>query len=357
MAEGRRMVQMDLLRIAACLMVIGIHVIGEALPKTILGTFQWYVLTAYESVLRAAVPVFFMLSGMFSRSTDWRRSLKKAGYFFLLYLLATAFYQVVYLAECYAAGAETRPLIPAAMDFLLQGLVAPKYHLWFIPEYIAIVLAGPVLHAAIERMPRLLAYMAAAFLLGTVAVDSALLFFGGHAVIGNIIRFLPDVRIEYLGYYALGRLMFEHRHRLTLRMRCILVMLGALAMIWVFALTQAVSMRQGHMDETYYHHFFIGICLEAVGWVALFDGIRIPQRWHGLIGRIASMTMSVYLTHAFVKEMMAYAGLRAQRITTVIGVPLKTAAVFVVCCGLCMVWRALVRAAKHGLHGGKQTGE
>ena len=58
MAEGRRMVQMDLLRIAACLMVIGIHVIGEALPKTILGTFQWYVLTAYESVLRAAVSTY-----------------------------------------------------------------------------------------------------------------------------------------------------------------------------------------------------------------------------------------------------------------------------------------------------------
>lgn len=355
MAEGRRMVQMDLLRIAACLMVVGIHVIAEAMPQTQLGTFQWYVLTGYGNILRAAVPVFFMLSGMFSRSTDWRRTVKRAMHFLLVYLLAMLFYQGVYMVELYTSAGETRPLLQTLWQVLLEGLVTPRYHLWFMPEFIAVVLAGPVIHAAIEHKPALLGYATGLFLLGTVGVDSVKVLFGGNALVWSIVSFLPDIRLEYLGYYLLGRLMFENRQRVTPKMRAALVALGALALVWVFVLTQKLSMLHGYMDETYYQHFFIGICLEAVGWVALFDGLRLPQRWHGLISKIASMTLSVYLTHIFVIDMMSYAGLRAQRITTVIGVPLKMAAVFAVCCGMCMAWRALVRAAKRMI--GKNIGE
>ncbi|MBR5302843.1 MAG: acyltransferase [Clostridia bacterium] len=341
-----RVPQMDLLRIAACLMVIGIHVIAEAMPQTQPGTFQWYVLTGYGNILRAAVPVFFMLSGMFSRSTDWRRSVKRALRFLLLYLLATLLYQGVYVAESYAAGLETRPLAKALLESAYQGLLLPRYHLWFMPEYIALVLAGPVIHAAIERVPALLNYAAAVFLLGTVGIDTVKVLFGGNALVWSIVSFLPDIRLEYLGYYLLGRLMFEHRQRITPKLRAALAALGVAGLVWVFVLTQNISMRHGGMDETYYQHFFAGICMQAIGWVALFDGLRLPERWHGLISRMASMTMSVYLTHIFVIEMMSYAGLRAQRITTVIGVPLKTAAVFAICCGMCMAWRAMVRAAR-----------
>ena len=58
-----RDLSMDILRILACLMVVGIHTVVEGWYDTSPRTFTWGVLNFYDPLFRPAVPLFFMISG------------------------------------------------------------------------------------------------------------------------------------------------------------------------------------------------------------------------------------------------------------------------------------------------------
>ena len=348
--EGR-VIQMDLLRIVACVMVIVIHVVAEGMPATTPGTFQWVVLSGFSNLCRAAVPVFFMLSGMFARSTDWKKCARKAIRYLLIYALAAALYQLWFVVDSlYITAADSRPFLQAFGEALHQGLLLPKYHLWFLPEYIAILLLSPVLHAAFARVPALCGYASALFVLGTVIPRSLRLLFGGNPALSAALSFLPDFSLGYLGYYILGRWIGENRERMSAGVKKMVVLLGVLSLLTVYVLTDQASSAQGSMNEAYYDHFFICILLEAAAWVMLLFGVRIGERWHAPIRWLADRTFGVYLTHLFVIEATARLGLRSQRITTIIGVPLKTALVFALCCALGYAWDTGKRVFRRRLH-------
>ena len=63
--EGGRLIYADLMRVAAMLAVIVIHVSAGWLESLPVGTADWHALNAWDSLTRWAVPVFVMCSGMF----------------------------------------------------------------------------------------------------------------------------------------------------------------------------------------------------------------------------------------------------------------------------------------------------
>ena len=73
---------------------------------------------------------------------------------------------------------------------------------------------------------------------------------------------------------------------------------------------------------------------EAIAWVVLFDGFRISSKWHRVIMWLEKQSLFIYLSHVMVIDIMRWYGFSARSIHPVLGVPLKTAAVFAVCCAL-----------------------
>jgi len=331
------MIEMDALRIMACVMVVVIHVVADGIYVTEPGTFQWYVLSGFMCIARPAVPVFFILSGMFMRSTDWRRGIRKALYYLLIYFTAMALYQ---LLENTYSGMQAE----SVLYVLNQGMLLSKYHLWFLEEYILLMLIAPVVNTAIERRPELAAYGAGLFVIGSVVRLTVKMHFGGNAVLWAIHSFLPDFDMGYAGYFFLGRLLIQKKDRLGRRAAAAAGAAGVLGAVCVFWMTHAASLRKGSIDETYYNNFYLGVFLMALAWAVLFLRIRIPRNWHAMIECIAPKTLGIYLIHVFVIETVTNLGFHAQRITTIIGVPLKTVLVLIVSFGLCAAWESVSHA-------------
>ena len=61
---------LDILRILACVMVVGIHTTMEGWYNISPRSYNWIVLNFYDTLVRPAVPLFFMISGALFLSKD-----------------------------------------------------------------------------------------------------------------------------------------------------------------------------------------------------------------------------------------------------------------------------------------------
>jgi len=326
-----RNVQMDLLRVVACIMVIVIHVVMDGFSKMNVHSSQSAVLTFYNNICRAAVPIFFMFSGMFSRSTNWKKSLKKAFWFLLMLVAVTALYYAVEVyANHYIYCIDTRPLFVA----YFQDFTMPKYHLWFLPMYIALLIWTPAINALLGKNRVMLNYLTAAFLIGTVGVQTIKIVFYDQPLILLYIDAMPDFSMGYVGYYILGRFVYENMAWFR-KWRKAFCALGMISLALAYIGTRKVSLFENQSTELFYHHMCVLILLEAIGWIMLFDGFRIPLKWHGTIAWLKKHSLFIYLAHVFIVDVMTWCGFSACSIHPVLGVPLMTTAVFAACCALC----------------------
>ena len=67
---------LDLLRILASFMVIIIHVASYQWYSTKVNSFNWGVYNFYDSLVRCAVPIFIMISGVFFLSNKKNTNIK-----------------------------------------------------------------------------------------------------------------------------------------------------------------------------------------------------------------------------------------------------------------------------------------
>jgi len=342
-----RAIQMDLLRAAACIMVIVMHVVADGVYAVDVHSVKWTVLTVYSSLCRGAVPVFFMLSGMFSRSTDWRRAIRKACGYLLIYAAWTVLYRA---ADVFGPHwlAATEASVTWASFF--DGLLYHKYHLWFLPAFAGVTLFAPAVNAIAERQKNLIDYLAAIFVVCTLSVRTLRLTLDGRPDALAWLSRLPDFSMSYIGFYVLGRCICEHREAL-LRKQWLVYALGFLGMTGVFMGTRSASLSAGQMSDLFYDHFNLLIALQALAWIVLFWQLRIPQCLHGIVSWLAGHSLFIYLVHVLVIDVMMWCGIYAHKVHWLLGVPIKSAAVFAVCCVLCVLKDAMKKAWRMGRDG------
>ena len=76
--KNKRKVELDYVRIVACLMVVGIHVV-EANNYTNPKSVQWIMCNVCDLALWGCVPIFFMISGaiLFDKNVNYAISPKR----------------------------------------------------------------------------------------------------------------------------------------------------------------------------------------------------------------------------------------------------------------------------------------
>lgn len=147
-ASAEKIYYIDVLRAVATLMTVFIHVSLNNWYGYI-GTTNWTVFTAYGCLVRACVPVFFMISGALlldeNRKLDVKRLfthniLRLAGF-----LLVWSFiYQLYHLGVRREAGdISAAVMLQQSLENIFTG--STQAHLWFIYSLIGLYLCLPVL--------------------------------------------------------------------------------------------------------------------------------------------------------------------------------------------------------------------
>ncbi|PKB21989.1 surface polysaccharide O-acyltransferase-like enzyme [Janthinobacterium sp. 64] len=312
--------RVSLLRIVACFMVILLHVSAENFHA--FGE-KWWAANFYDSLTRACVPIFFMISGANLLSKD-----EALGTFFrkrfLKIIPPLIFWSCFFLWWLAYNG-----VIIGNWDAWVVKIMSGQtmFHLWYLYALVGLYAVVPVLRKFYQHSSRqehlafILLWFAVASIyptimalmndtqcgslqLGLLATQYHLTYFGG-----------------YIGYLLLGAYIADSRGSLMAGLT-IFASCSAATM----AVTYLWSQHLGGPCEFFYIYLSPLVVGAAYGLYTAFMGMKpgVPSRW---VMAISDCTLGIYCIHIFMIDPI----FKARAISATIGNPWVTSLTTSIC--------------------------
>lgn len=313
---GQKDVNVELLRLLACLLVIVVHIRPAMLldGKVMNGALLMQTLTS------VAVGSFFLISGFFTPNSP---SVRKTWKRFLSGVLGPAFCYVIAvmllnewiasrtgILESLAAAFSD---LPGLLGRLFRGTAAfnaGEYsiytgHLWFVFSYALIMLWFPIIRLLIRNgTQRVLLFFVLLAFYRLLIIDIT------NTWPIPMILYLPElVPVEVL-CFVIGYLLYQRREKLSGRLLVSACLCGLLLLLFcamfllqknqfVLKLSEGVSSAELNLQSPYYLSWNSGLGVVASTVFAAFI-LSLPtkgERLSGLIRSLGSLTYPVYLVH------------------------------------------------------------
>ncbi len=272
----------DLLRVVSAFAVVLLHAVSDRIRAFDADSPEWWGVVVCRALPSFAVPVFFMLSGMFlldpARSVGARKILRGCVRFAVAFAVWSAFYSLAF---------------PPHRLYLGQFLKGPV-HLWFLPALASCYLAAPALRAIARDRQAEEALLAAVFAL--LCVSNTL-----RSLSGAFRRILPTT-IAVLSMPAFLELLGDYLHRFPPHgiWRRLFVLGGAGGLFFAILATGLLAKEGKRAD------FLLGpgqapvVLFSAAVFVlgqSAFDGAPSGERLRRVVSGLAKCTFGIYLVH------------------------------------------------------------
>lgn len=306
-------VNIEFMRIIACLFVIVIHLSGT---YTIWNEVPDYGIMILGCMVRGAVPLFFMITGYFVQSGksvmgQYKRLLRNV----LLPVLATIIFAGVLIPVLmkYVLGAnEDVPTLAIFMQRILSGSIdkfSNCFHLWYIIELIKCYLMLPLVqmvctrevHAQkVRRMLLLIGFYA-----GVIITTKDLL-------ISQPLGLFSYMPITVCMWYLL--LGYEMKVLIETHEKSIKGVIGGLLLFVIGAIGVSYFtytkdyLVNGTIMQTYYNYGFIFVAASVVGLFYAVSQLQFSGI-HQWIIKIGGATFGIYLIHPVVYSVIWHLGI------------------------------------------------
>ena len=293
--EASRFFWPDLMRFIGSFMVVMLHASARMVyrfnPEA---PARWWSGNIYDSLVRAAVPLFVMLSGALLLA----KQEKYISFFFKRFrklLVPLLFWGVLYLIWDRTNG--NFHTFEAGLSKLLSGQV--YFHLWFLYMIIGLYFTVPIFRAFIAgALQSDLTYFLILWLALRFLLPKLIKWYGGH------IHLQVPLSLEYTGYFIGGYYLSKVKlSKMTFWGGLIMYLIAAGATAY---LTYDISWPKQQLDETYYDYLSLNVVAMAVG---CYLCIRyIGRHWqpgkvlNWIIKAGASASMGIYLIHIIILE-------------------------------------------------------
>lgn len=322
-----RMVKYDVLRIVASFSIVLLHVSASYWSVVDIYGREFMVMTVYNSLTRFAVPVFFMLSGLFL-VTPKRENVvvgKRVLKLILLFYVWSAFYAFQGIAVDTIRGAFSMEVFRAAVERLIFGHV----HMWFLQMLCGFYILIPVARqiCAKEKAVRYYLILWSVFRFIVPCLTGT---FHLNTVQARIDSLGMDILAGNFGYFLLGYYLNEIE--IKKKIRWIIYTLG----IGAVCLTAFLTIRDCRETGTYLEKWFSPASLNILVMSAaififfkyckLFDRIKNIPMW----SKLSAYTFFVYMFHMFVIEKLNLVGITTVSFPAIISIPVLTIFTFAV---------------------------
>lgn len=293
----KRMVNMELLRIVAMMMVVMLHYLGKGnLLPSLTGSMNvnGYVAWGMESLCIVAVNVYMLISGYFLVESGF-----KPGRAVEL-ICQVLFYTILVPVVLVALGIISIDVF--SLNHILETVLPVQMtHYWFITAYMVMYLLSPVLSTAAKTMKKEQLRNTVIALLLFFAVSKSVLPFQlaldnlGYDGLWFICVFLVAA---YIRLYGLDFFTIKGNGR-----RGILCYLaGCVGIFVVMFCVRAVYLKTGSLDhfvQNTYHYNHILNLFAAISLFYAFYHLKLDEKkWCSkLICKVAPYTLGVYLLH------------------------------------------------------------
>ena len=336
----KRITWIELLRIAACIGVIGIHAGSQHFRDTPLDSSIWRVSNFYHGINRFAVAAFIMISGTLYLDSKRKWSLKKLWSKNILQIAAAyVFWQIFYAVYRIIMAGNTPIGSIAFFKKILVYCSSSYFHLWYLPMLAGLLMMTPLLWEIVncERGKKWEEYLILMFLLLKIIPYTVNCFsFPMKEHIMNVLNTVqPGMIVDYVGYFILGH--YLSHYKVSKKLEYTIYALGVVLIGMSILLSQYMSPRAGREIQAYYENF----TLTGFFWgsaIFLFfknyvSRIHWTEKQEEVICRLGSYTFGIYLIHAFFRDILHRAGVDSMMIgNTFIAIPIVMACIFVLSC-------------------------
>jgi surface polysaccharide O-acyltransferase-like enzyme len=346
MPNKERIVYADFLRIVATGAVIVLHTAASRWYGTPVASLGWQAMNAYDSLVRWAVPIFVMVSGMFqlrpgapeqsplSCAEEYRVMFRK---YILRFICALAFWSVVHNGFRQLTHLFRHEEIEAldVANIILKIPFGPAwYHLWFVYMILGLYLITPLVRIFIAHAQK---SHLECFLILSAAVGAGIplvsFIFRKIPGIPNYRLYLPLSELSgYLGYYIAG--YYFATYKLIASTRKLLYTLAIVSVIITAAGTSFFSMIGERREEALYEYIFPTTMLTAFGIFVFFKerfgALRLSAKAAAAVSAISACTFGVYLLHDLILQIFLLLKLSAATFNAIFSIPLIALAVFAI---------------------------
>lgn len=331
-AKNNRIIYLDLLRIITCFSVVLLHTAGQNWNDLNPTTTAWQVFNLYDGLVRFAVPVMVMISGVFFLDASREIPLKKLYGKYILRLLSAyifwsffyAFYKFYITGQAFTASSVKTILIFAINSY---------YHLWFLPMMIGIYMLVPFLQLITKHGgKKSCQYFIALFLLFGVVIASALRFhFPYYEYVKSIATRIPvEMVSSYIGYFVLGYYLYTYS--ITKKVQNISYLLGIGSVLACIIGTSLYSIRLNVPNGILYDYFMVTTFFASAALFIFFKYQIARLNWSDksvkTIQSISMFTFGVYLIHAVFLSHFKKIGFDTLSFNAVLSVPVIAAIIF-----------------------------
>ena len=320
-----RIVKYDALRVAASFAIVLLHVSASYWSVVDVHGKDFLVMTVYNSFTRFAVPVFFMLSGLFLVTPEREHVAvgKRVLKLVILFYVWSAFYAFQGVAIDALKGQFTMEVWRASVERFVFG----HYHMWFLQMLCGFYLLIPVarhLSAKKEVLKYYLILWVAFRYLFPCLTDILHLY----TIQARIDSLGMDTLAGNFGYFLLG--YYLNVTEIKKEIRWIIYAMGIVSVGLTAFLTIRDSRASGTYEETWFSPASLNIFIMSVAififfkYCGAFNNTKRVYMWQKLSG----YTFFVYMFHVFVIEKLNLIGITTVSFPAVISIPVLTVFTF-----------------------------
>ncbi len=348
-----RNLSMDILRIIACMMVITLHVTADLFYNP--WSSDMTIMAVYYCLSAGAVPLFFMMSGAFSNGTSISKSLRKILYFFILFVIFKCLYDVwdLFIENNLSFSA-------LYYEKRITDLTIHKYHLWYIPEYMMVLLAAPVINSAAKQNKKIPAFLSVLFILYTILLPSSspITLPGGIRTnpIEAILEALPVNITLGIGYFCIGKTVYNFIREKEELLKKRKTALYAVIAFWIIVIilmsyiTITRSVSGAAFDDTKILRETWLVFFSNVPLFAIFCMIPLYRdrkaKDHRIVSALIPCTLYIYLIHPLFAELYRHLGFNSLSFYPALSVPVLDILVLIPSLVFAVIALAIHRALK-----------
>lgn len=296
MAQKKRIMGYDYLRVIAIFMVVVIH--GNV---SFVSNNDLLRLTTMEieALCLISVPCFLMISGALlleSESNSMWRSLKrrlvKQGLPFIVWSLLYVVVRIVLRK------------VPASIQVFTSLLYEPAYYqFWFMYTLFAIYLLLPILTPLVHHISkRVYQYALAIWLLFSVLQPTMGHFFSAFRLSEHVDLIICE---GYLGYFLLGNYWKKYGTQITTKKAAWLFICGC-GITGIFVLGEYILSGVDFQGYLYRSYLTPGVVMAASGAFLFFQNSNYTNSI--IITHLSNVSIGVYYIHMLVMTAFEYAG-------------------------------------------------
>lgn len=340
--KSNKVVWIEILRIFACFSVVLLHVSATHLTDIAPVRAEWKWFLIYNCFSRFAVPAFVMISGMLYLDTQKELSIEKIYRKYILKLSITYIFWLIFYS--FSDIVFWRLLDRASNDTLVcsvikVSLMRPKYHLWYLPTIIGLLMVTPLLREIIcsRKAKQICEYAITLFLMFKIMKVTVNSFEWRYMDYFN--KFTSLINLEMIcnwsGFFFLG--YYINNYEVKRNRKITLWFLGIIGIVVGIILCYTQSLEANRAILKYCANFSLFSTIFSIAIVSFFKDFCMRRNFNEkiiiVIEKVSSCTLGIYLLHPFVRNLFSYLNIDSLSGDSFIWPLILTGVIF----GLCFV--------------------